>query len=62
MSNIAIVVSMIPMALGAGAGGTFRAPFAITAIGGVIVSTILTVFVIPVLYVWTAPKHEEEVL
>ncbi|MCL1947960.1 MAG: efflux RND transporter permease subunit, partial [Chitinivibrionia bacterium] len=62
MSNIAIVVSMIPMALGAGAGGTFRAPFAITAIGGVIVSTILTIFVIPVLYVWTAPKHEDEEL
>jgi len=62
MSNIAIVVSMIPMALGLGSGGTFRAPFAITAIGGVIVSTILTFFVIPVLYIWTAPKHEDEVL
>ncbi|MDR0305047.1 MAG: efflux RND transporter permease subunit [Chitinispirillales bacterium] len=62
MSNIAIVVSMIPMALGLGAGGTFRAPFAITAIGGVIISTMLTFFVIPVLYVWTAPKHEDEVL
>jgi len=62
MSNIAIIVSMIPMALGLGSGGTFRAPFAITAIGGVIVSTMLTFFVIPVLYVWTAPKHEDEVL
>jgi HAE1 family hydrophobic/amphiphilic exporter-1 len=62
MSNIAIIVSMIPMALGLGAGGSFKSPFAITAIGGVIVSTILTFFVIPVLYVWTAPKHEDEVL
>jgi len=62
MSNIAIIVSMIPMALGLGSGGTFKAPFAITAIGGVIVSTMLTFFVIPVLYVWTAPKHEDEVL
>jgi HAE1 family hydrophobic/amphiphilic exporter-1 len=62
MSNIAIIVSMIPMALGLGSGGSFKAPFAITAIGGVIVSTMLTFFVIPVLYVWTAPKHEDEVL
>jgi HAE1 family hydrophobic/amphiphilic exporter-1 len=60
MANIAIVVSMVPMALGMGAGGAFRAPFAITAIGGVIVSTALTFFVIPVLYVWTAPKNEDQ--
>lgn len=59
MSNIAIIVSMIPMAIGAGSGGSFRAPFAITTIGGVLVSTILTFFVIPVLYVWTAPKNED---
>jgi HAE1 family hydrophobic/amphiphilic exporter-1 len=59
MSNIAIVVSMIPMALGMGAGGSFRAPFAIAAIGGVIVSAMLTFFVIPVIYIWTAPKQEK---
>ena len=62
MTNIAIVFSMLPMALGMGAGGAFRAPFAITAIGGVIVSTGLTFFVIPVLYVWTASKTEKAVL
>lgn len=62
MSNIAIVISMVPMALGMGSGGSFRAPFAITAIGGVIVSTILTFFLIPILYLWTAPslKHLKE--
>jgi len=58
MANIAIVVSTIPMALGMGAGGEFRAPFAIAAIGGVIISTMLAFFVIPVIYVWTAPKKE----
>jgi len=56
MSNLAIIVSMIPMALGMGSGGSFRAPFAITAIGGVFVSTLLTFFAIPILYIWTAPK------
>lgn len=59
MSNLAIVISMVPMALGLGSGGSFRAPFAITAIGGVVCSTIFTFVVIPILYVWTAPslKH-----
>lgn len=62
MSNIAIIISMVPMAMGWGSGGSFRAPFAITAIGGVIVSTVFTFFIIPVLYVWTAPslKHLKE--
>lgn len=56
MSNLAIIISMIPMALGLGAGGSFRAPFAITAVGGVAVSTFFTFFLIPILYVWTAPS------
>ncbi|KMQ52388.1 Acriflavin resistance protein [Chitinispirillum alkaliphilum] len=59
MANLAIIASMIPIALGIGSGGSFRAPFAITAIGGVIVSTALTLFVIPVLYVWTASKSKK---
>ncbi len=62
MSNIAIIVSMIPMALGLGSGGSFRAPFAITAIAGVLVSTVLTFFGIPVLYMWAAPKKEPEMI
>jgi HAE1 family hydrophobic/amphiphilic exporter-1 len=62
MSNLAIVISMVPMALGIGNGGSFQSPFAITAIGGVIISTVFTFFIIPVLYVWTAPtlKHLKE--
>lgn len=62
MSNIAIIISMVPMALSLGSGGSFRAPFAVTAIGGVTCSTIFTFFIIPIMYVWTAPslKHLEE--
>ncbi|ERP38913.1 efflux RND transporter permease subunit [Chitinivibrio alkaliphilus] len=57
MANLAIIISMVPMALAMGAGGSFRAPFAVTAIGGIIVSTALTFFVIPILYVATASKE-----
>ncbi|MDG5814025.1 efflux RND transporter permease subunit [Chitinispirillales bacterium ANBcel5] len=59
MANLAIIVSMIPIALGIGSGGSFRAPFAITAIGGIFVSTILTFFLIPIFYVWTSPKKDK---
>ncbi len=60
MSNLAIIISLLPMALALGAGGKFRAPFAITAIGGILVSTLLTFFIIPALYVLTAPKKVEQ--
>ncbi len=60
MMNIAIVLAMLPQALGLGSGAEIRAPFAITAIGGVIVSTVLTLTVIPALYVLTAKKQVEE--
>lgn len=56
MSNLAIIISMLPMALALGSGGSFRAPFAITAIGGVLASTIFTFLIIPIFYLWTAPN------
>ncbi len=58
MSNLAIIISMLPMALALGSGGSFRAPFAITAIGGVLASTIFTFFIIPIFYLWTAPSMQ----
>jgi HAE1 family hydrophobic/amphiphilic exporter-1 len=57
MMNLAIMLAMLPQALGLGSGAELRAPFAITAIGGILVSTLLTLFVIPTLYVITAKKH-----
>jgi Cu/Ag efflux pump CusA len=41
---------MVPVALGGGEGGDFRAPLGITVIGGVITSTLLTLLVIPTVY------------
>ncbi len=50
MTSFATIASAIPSALAQGAGAeTFR-PMAITLIGGVIVSTVLTLFVVPVAY------------
>ncbi len=50
MTNVATALGMLPLALGFGAGGEFRAPMAIVAIGGLLTSTMFTLYVIPVIY------------
>jgi HAE1 family hydrophobic/amphiphilic exporter-1 len=40
----------MPLAIGVGDGNEVRAPMAITVIGGLLVSTLLTLIVIPVVY------------
>jgi hydrophobic/amphiphilic exporter-1 (mainly G- bacteria), HAE1 family len=50
MTSVAIVAGMIPVALGSGEGGEFRAPLGRVVIGGVITSTALTLLVIPTVY------------
>ena len=47
MTSIAMSAGMLPSALGVGEGGSFRAPMAIAVIGGIIVSTILSLIVVP---------------
>jgi hydrophobe/amphiphile efflux-1 (HAE1) family protein len=50
MTSIAMSAGMLPSALGVGEGGSFRAPMAIAVIGGIIVSTILSLIVVPSFY------------
>ncbi len=50
MTTVAMVLGMLPSALGTGDGSEFRAPIAIATIGGLITSTLLTLVVIPVAY------------
>jgi hypothetical protein len=44
------VAGMMPVAIGVGEGGEFYSPMAIAIIGGVIVSTLLTLLVVPSFY------------
>jgi HAE1 family hydrophobic/amphiphilic exporter-1 len=50
MTTFALVAGMIPVAIGAGEGGDFRAPLGRAVIGGTITSTLLTLLVIPTVY------------
>ena len=50
MTNAAVSFAMLPLALGIGKGAEMRAPMAIVSIGGIITSTVFTLFLIPILY------------
>jgi hydrophobe/amphiphile efflux-1 (HAE1) family protein len=50
MTTIAMAAGMIPSALGVGDGGEFRSPMAIGVIGGLIVSTVLSLVFVPAIF------------
>ena len=50
MTTITTTLGLLPLALGFGEGAEIRSPMAITVIGGLTVSTLLTLIVIPVVY------------
>ncbi|MCP3101326.1 efflux RND transporter permease subunit [Myxococcus sp. K15C18031901] len=50
MTTIAMIAGMVPVAVARGDGAETRAPMAITIIGGLITSTVLTLGVVPVVY------------
>jgi hydrophobe/amphiphile efflux-1 (HAE1) family protein len=63
MTTIAMIAGMVPSALGLGQGGEFRAPMAIAVIGGLAVSTMLSLMFVPSFYtimddvgVWVSQK------
>lgn len=50
MTSLATVVGLIPMALGLGTGSETNAPLARAVVGGLTVSTVLTLFLVPTVY------------
>jgi HAE1 family hydrophobic/amphiphilic exporter-1 len=50
MTTATTILGLLPMALGLGEGAELRGPLAVTVIGGLSVSTVLTLLVIPVIY------------
>jgi CzcA family heavy metal efflux pump len=50
MTALAMIIGMLPMALGFGEGGEQNAPLGRAVIGGLIVATAATLFIVPVIY------------
>jgi len=50
ITALTTIMGMVPMAISTSAGSEMRAPMAIAVIGGLVATTLLTLFVIPTLY------------
>lgn len=51
MTTIAMAAGMLPSALAVGAGGEFRSPMAIAVIGGLLLSTLLSLIFVPAVFI-----------
>jgi hydrophobic/amphiphilic exporter-1 (mainly G- bacteria), HAE1 family len=50
MTSLATIAGILPIAIGFGDAAESRRPLGVVAVGGMVTSTILTLFVIPVIY------------
>ena len=60
MTSLATLLGMIPMALGLEAGSEQYAPLARAVIGGLAVSVVVTVFLVPAVYLLIHGRHEKQ--
>ncbi|OGS20795.1 MAG: hypothetical protein A2252_12230 [Elusimicrobia bacterium RIFOXYA2_FULL_39_19] len=65
MTSFATIAAAVPPALAMGPGAETRVPMAVVVIGGVFVSTLLTLFVVPCVYsllsIFESKKHQKDV-
>ena len=59
MTALAMVIGMLPMALGLGEGGEQNAPLGRAVIGGLIFATVATLFFVPVMFTIIHRHHGE---
>ena len=57
MTALVAGLGFVPMALSHGAGAEMQRPLATVVIGGLITATLLTLYVLPTLYVWLEPDR-----
>jgi multidrug efflux pump subunit AcrB len=62
MTALAMIVGMIPMALGIGEGAEQNAPLGRAVIGGLLIATIATLFFVPVVYSFVRRNGYAELL
>ncbi|HLW19418.1 MAG TPA: efflux RND transporter permease subunit, partial [Cyclobacteriaceae bacterium] len=57
MTSLSTILGILPIALALGAGAESRVPMGVVVIGGLLLSTILTLFVIPAIYTYLTSKE-----
>ncbi len=50
MTTLCTVAGLLPLALGLGAGAEMHRPLAVAVVGGLVLSTVATLVVVPVVY------------
>ena len=55
MTGVSTIFGAIPLVLATGAGAESRFTIGVVILGGLVFATVLTLFIIPVLYQWLAP-------
>ncbi|MBV2169045.1 MAG: efflux RND transporter permease subunit [Bdellovibrio sp.] len=60
MTSVATVAAALPLVIGAGIGAETRLPMGLSIIGGTIISTLLTLFVVPALYLMLSPLESKK--
>jgi multidrug efflux pump len=58
MTSLATVLGAMPIALALGAGAQSRVPLGIVIVGGLLFSLVLTLFIIPAMYIYLAHQKE----
>jgi multidrug efflux pump subunit AcrB len=56
MTALAMIIGMVPMALGLGEGGEQNAPLGRAVIGGLVLATGVTLLTVPLVYSWLRTK------
>jgi cobalt-zinc-cadmium resistance protein CzcA len=57
MTSLMAILGLLPMALSTGVGAETARPFAVVIIGGLLTGTVLTLFILPLLYARFEPKE-----
>jgi multidrug efflux pump len=60
MTSISTVLGILPIALAIGAGAESRTSMGIAVIGGLIIGSLLTLYVIPVMYALLSPEKSHD--
>ena len=60
MTSLATVIGLIPTAMGLERGSEANQPLALAVVGGLTSSTLLSLFLVPVMFLFFAPKRARE--
>jgi len=58
MTSLTTILAMVPLAFGSGEGAELVRPIGQTIVGGMIMSTLITLFMVPILYARMNRKHD----